>query len=90
VAKSYLPERTTIQDFFKVMVNNLSKAELRSPKLVGIMSDVLNLTHNQVRQAFHELEKRRFITVAKAPETHEITEVDITNRNWTAAPKSTI
>ena len=78
-------ERVTLREFFKVLLNNTYPSDLKSPKLVGIMSHVLNLTHNQVRKALHDLEKRKFIEVTS--EDCEVLRVEVLDRNWTKAPK---
>lgn len=86
--KAQATEQVTLREFFKVLLNNTYPGDLRSPKLVGIMSHVLNLTDGQSRKAFSELEQRGFIEVTR--EGCEVLRVDILDRNWEKAPKSPI
>ena len=80
-------DRTTVQQLFKFLLRTEKDypCDLKSGRLVEIISEVYNLTHNQVLKAIAELEKRGFMEVARVGS--EIREVTVLKRDWTAAPK---
>jgi len=85
MAQRYLAEQTTVQEFFKILLNNTFPGDLRSPKIVSVMSHLLNLSDYQARKAIQELEKRELIEVVRSG--IEILRVEPLDRNWTKAPK---
>ena len=83
-------DRVTVQQVFKFLLRTEKDypCDLRSERLVGIISSVYYLSYNQVLTAFHELESRGFLEVARVGS--EIKSVSILKRDWTVAPKSVI